>query len=312
MTNQPTEQNKADDRLAGLSPAKRALLELKLKQKQAQSAPQSIVRRETAVEAPLSFAQQRLWFLEQLESGSPAYHIPAIFQLTGELDVPALTASLNEIMQRHESLRTRFTAVNGQPSQQIATDVTITVPVEDLQSLPTEQRETKIAELTAAETRRPFDLTQGQLLRACLLKLSDKEHRLILTKHHIASDGWSRGVLLQELSVLYKDFLHGEQLSLAPLPIQYADFAIWQRDHLAGERLAKQLTYWKNQLAGAPPRLELPTDYPRPAVQAYQGRRLPLTIDQTLYEAMKQVSQQAGTTLFMTLFAAFNCSALSL
>ena len=302
MTNQSTEQNNANDRLAGLSPAKRALLELKLKQKQAQG----ITQRDASDAAPLSFAQQRLWFLEQLEPGSPAYHIPAIFQLQGELNVSALTASLNEIVRRHEALRTHFAAVNGQPSQQIANDVTVSVPLEDLQHTPADQREIEMAKLTAAETRRPFDLSQDSLLRACLLKLAPDEHRLILTMHHIASDGWSRGVLLNELSVLYKDFLSGKRPSLDPLPIQYADFAVWQRKHLAGERLAKQLTYWKNQLAGAPPRLELPADFPRPAGQQYRGNHLPLQIDQTLYEELKRVSQQAGTTLFMTLLAAFN------
>lgn len=306
MTNQPTEQNNLNDRLAGLSPAKRALLEMKLKQKQAQAAPQGVTHREDSGTAPLSFAQQRLWFLEELEPGSPAYHIPAIFQLTGELDVSALTASLNEIVQRHEALRTTFTAVNGQPSQQVSNGVTITVPVEDLQSVPAGQRETEITRLTADETRRPFDLTTGPMLRARLLKLAPNDHRLILTMHHIASDGWSRGVLLRELSALYQDFLAGERPSLAPLPIQYADFAVWQREHLAGERLEKQLNYWKDQLAGAPPRLELPTDFPRPAVQAYRGNHLPVKIDQMLYEELKRVSQEAGTTLFMTLLAAFN------
>ena len=306
MTNQSTEQDNADDRLAGLSPAKRALLELKLKQKQAQETSRGVTPREDFAPAPLSFAQQRLWFLEQLEPGSPAYHIPAIFQLQGELNVPALTASLNEIVQRHEALRTRFTTVNGQPSQQIANDVTVSVPLKDLQHAPADQREIEMAKLTAAETRRPFDLSQDPLLRACLLKLAPDEHRLILTMHHIASDGWSRGVLLNELSVLYKDFLSGKRPSLDPLPIQYADFAVWQRKHLAGERLQKQLTYWKNQLADAPPRLELPTDFPRPAVQQYRGNHLPLKIDQTLYEELKRVSQQTGTTLFMTLLAAFN------
>ncbi len=306
MTNQPTEQNDLNDRLAGLSPAKRALLEMKLKQKQAQAAPQGVTRREDSDAAPLSYAQQRLWFLEELEPGSPAYHIPAIFDLAGELDVPALSASLNEIVQRHEALRTTFTAVNGQPSQQVAENAMISVPVNDLQSVPVAQREAEITRLTAAETRRPFDLTKGPMLRACLLKLAPNKHRLILTMHHIASDGWSRGVLLHELSVLYKDFLNGERPSLDPLPIQYADFAVWQRDYLAGERLDKQLAYWKNQLAGAPPRLELPTDFPRPAVQAYRGNHLPVKIDQALYEELKRVSHEAGTTLFMTLLAAFN------
>ena len=306
MTNQPSEKNEMNDRLAGLSPAKRALLEMKLKQKQRQDAPQSITRRNDSTAAPLSYSQQRLWFLEQLEPGSPAYHIPAIFNLEGELDVPALTFSLNEIVQRHEALRTTFLTINGQPSQHVADDVAITLPVEDLQSMLPAQRENEVARLTADETRRPFDLTQGPLLRACLLKLAPAKHRLILTMHHIASDGWSRSVLLNELSILYKDFLNGKRPSLEPLPIQYADFAVWQREHLAGERLNKQLNYWKNQLAGAPPRLELPTDFPRPAVQAYRGHHLPLKIDQTVYEVLKRISQQAGTTLFMTLFAAFN------
>ncbi len=306
MTNQSTEQNDLNDRLAGLSPAKRALLEMKLKQKQAESVQRGIVSREDAASAPLSFAQQRLWFLEELEPGSPAYHIPAIFHLEGNLDVPALAASLNAVVQRHEALRTTFASVNGQPTQQVNADVKITVPVEDLQSVPADRRESEIARLTAEETRRPFDLTQGPMLRACLLRLAPGEHRLILTMHHIASDGWSRGVLLDELSALYKDFLAGKRPSLDPLPVQYADFAVWQREYLAGDRLEKQLAYWKNQLAGAPPRLELPTDFPRPAVQAYRGTHLPVKIDQTLYEELKRLSQEAGTTLFMTLLAAFN------
>lgn len=314
MTNHHPEQNNLNDRLANLSPAKRALLELKLKQKQAQATSQGITPREDSAIAPLSFAQQRLWFLEQLEPGSPAYHISAIFQLEGELDVAALTASLNEIVQRHEALRTTFTAVNGQPAQQVQKDVAITVPVEDLQGLPTEQRKAEIAKLTATETRRPFNFSQDPFLRACLLKLAPDEHHLVLTMHHIASDGWSKGVLLNELSLLYQDFLAGERLlrqaqdkpSLEPLPIQYADFAVWQREYLAGERLTRQLNYWKKQLAGAPPRLELPTDFPRPAVQAYKGKRMPLKVDQALVEAIQHVGQQVGATLFMTLFAAFN------
>jgi amino acid adenylation domain-containing protein len=307
MTNQPTEQNELDARLAGLSPAKRALLALKLKQKQANTAVSlAITRRSDESAAPLSFAQQRIWFLEELEPGSPAYHIPAIFQLTGELDVPALTASLNEIVQRHEALRTTFTAVNGQPSQKIISNVEVTLPLQDLQKMPPEQQAAEVAYITAEKTRQPFDLSKGPLLRACLLRLAPQEHRLILTMHHTASDGWSRGVLLNELSLLYADFLVGKRPSLDPLPIQYADFAVWQRKWLQGERLNKQLAYWKNQLAGAPPRLELPTDFPRPATQAYRGKHLSLKIDSVLYEGMKRVSQQAGATLFMTLLAAFN------
>ncbi|VAW42369.1 Polyketide synthase modules and related proteins, partial [hydrothermal vent metagenome] len=216
------------------------------------------------------------------------------------------TASLNEIVWRHEALRTTFTAVNGQPSQQIATNVTISLPLEDLQNVPAERREAEIARLTAHEARKPFDLQSGSMLRGCLLKLAPAEHRLILTMHHIASDGWSRRVLLNELSLLYADFLARERPSLDPLPIQYANFAVWQRKWLQEERLNKQLNYWKKQLADAPPRLELPTDFPRPATQAYRGKHLSLKVDAVLLEAMKRVSQQAGATLFMTLLAAFN------
>ena len=254
----------------------------------------------------LSFAQQRLWFFDQLEPGNTAYNIPVAVRLKGPLNLAALEQSLNEIVRRHESLRTTFGKVDGRPVQTIALALTIELPVVDLQKLPKDdEREIEVRRLVTAEAQRPFDLSQGPLLRGTVLRLSDDEHVGLLTMHHIVSDGWSTGILVRELSTLYVAFCAGRSSPLAALPIQYADFANWQRQWLQGEVLETQIAYWKQQLAGAPAIVDLPADYPRPAVQTFRGAHQSLVLPEHLYEGLKALCRQEGVTQFMTLLSAF-------
>nr|MDQ3959312.1 condensation domain-containing protein [Pseudomonadota bacterium] len=213
--------------------------------------------------APLSFAQQRLWFLDQLEPNNTFYNIPAAVRLSGMLDIPALERSINEVLLRHEVLRTVFSEVNGQPVQVITPHQALPLRVIDLSSLPEAGRETEVQHLIAEEVQRPFHLAQGPLLRLMLLRLEEQEHVLLITVHHIVSDDWSMGILFRELATLYQAFVAGSPSPLPDLPIQYADFAEWQRAWFQNQVLEKQLTYWKQQLAEFPPLLELPTDQPR-------------------------------------------------
>jgi amino acid adenylation domain-containing protein len=253
---------------------------------------------------PLSFAQQRLWFLDQLEPGNPAYNIPAVLRLSGRLDPAALEQSLCEIVRRHETLRTTFSTADGRPFQAIAPAPALSLPAIDLQELPENRRDAEAQRIIAEETRRRFDLAQGPLIRAQLLRLGREEHILLLTMHHIVSDGWSRGVLLRELSALYNAFSCGKPTALPELPVQYADFALWQRQWLNGETLEEQVAYWKKQLA-ALPALQFPTDRPRSPAQTYRGASRSLALSQPLTEALRKLSAREGATLFMTLLAAF-------
>ena len=216
---------------------------------------------------PLSFAQQRLWFLDQLEPGSSAYNISRVLRLSGPLNEAALQKALDGMVARHESLRTVFVTVEGSPVQVIQAAGRLELPVVDLRSWQTAAREEEVLRLTTQEAQRPFDLSRDLMLRGRLIRLDQEEHVLLLTMHHIISDGWSMGILFQELSVLYEAFCAGKPSPLPELPIQYADYAEWQREWLQGEVLESQLGYWKQQLEGAPQVLELPTDRPRPAVQ---------------------------------------------
>lgn len=268
----------------------------------------------------LSFSQQRLWFLEQLGSGA-TYTIPAAFQLQGSLNIPALEQALTEIVHRHESLRTTFAQVAGQTRQVIQAPTPVALPVIDLQHVPAVEQEAEVQRLAYQETLRPFDLSRDLMLRATLLRLSNPDaftqhesritplapshHVLLLTLHHIAADGWSLGVLVHELVTLYAAFAQGKPSPLPALPIQYADFAHWQRHWLQGETLEKQLTYWKTQLAGAPALLQLPTDFPRPPVQTFLASKLDFQISTDLTQQLRQLAQRTGATLFMTLLAAF-------
>jgi SAM-dependent methyltransferase/acyl carrier protein len=254
---------------------------------------------------PLSFAQQRLWFLHQLEPDSPAYNVPAAVRLSGQLNVSALERSFNEIIRRHETLRTTFAADHADAVQVIAPVQKLTLPVVHLTHLPEAERELEASRIAAEEARLPFDLTKGSVLRVKLLRLGETEHIVLLTMHHIVSDGWSVGVLIGEVGALYDAFASGKPSPLAELEIQYADFAVWQRRWLTDEILDVQLKYWKERLAGAPPSLNLPTDRPRPDIRSFQGATQTFAIPSTVTEALRALSRREGVTLYMSLMAAF-------
>src|SRR2546421_1328693 len=254
---------------------------------------------------PLSFAQQRLWFLDQWEPNSPLYNVPLAMRLNGSLQLTVLEQSLNEIIRRHESLRTTFATVEGQPVQVIAPSLSLELLTVDLSAVALLEQESEVQRLTSDEAQRPFDLTRGPLLRAQVLRLSERVHVLQFTMHHIISDGWSMEVLFQELSALYAAYATGQPSPLPQLPIQYADFSLWQRQWLQGEELEGQLAYWQQHLVGAPAVLELPTDRPRPAVQTFRGASHYFELSKRLSQGLKRLSQGEGVSLFMTLLAAF-------
>ncbi|HEY9401515.1 MAG TPA: amino acid adenylation domain-containing protein, partial [Pyrinomonadaceae bacterium] len=255
---------------------------------------------------PLSFAQQRLWFLDQLESGVAAYNMPAAVRLTGALNVAALEGALAEIVRRHEALRTNFPLANGEPVQRIAPAAATPLAVLDLRDAhETVEREQLWQQYLDAEARRGFDLTRDPLLRAKLLRTGETEHVLLVTMHHIITDGWSTKVLVMELKALYEAFTTGQPSPLAEPPVQYADYAVWQRAWLQGDALDEQLAYWKRQLAGANTILDLPTDRPRPAVQSFQGAAVTVAFPARLTEDLRELGRREGVTLFMTLLAAF-------
>ncbi|HLF29285.1 MAG TPA: amino acid adenylation domain-containing protein, partial [Anaerolineae bacterium] len=253
---------------------------------------------------PLSFAQQRMWFLYQLDPDSSFYNIPIAVRLNGPLDPALLEKGLNAVVSRHESLRTTFTLAAEQAVQVIAPELAIPLTIIDLRAAPAREHEAQ--QYLLREVTRPFDLATGPLLRATLLQLADEEHVLLLTMHHIVSDSWSGYVLVRELAALYQAERAGEPSPLPALPIQYADFAVWQRGWLRGEFLEAQLAYWKQQLAGASGVLDLPSDHPRPAVQSFRGSMQAFVLPETLHEALNALSRREGVTLFMTLLAAFN------
>jgi amino acid adenylation domain-containing protein len=255
--------------------------------------------------SPLSFAQEGLWFIEQFQPGHCAYNISPAVRLAGPLNVAALEKSLGEIVRRHEALRTTFGWVDENPVQLISAPAAFCLPLVDLTVLPAGQRAERAQELACQEARSPFDLVKGPLFRAALVRMAVEEYELLLSMHHIVSDGWSVGVLFEELSVLYAAFQAGKASPLPELPIQYADYACWQRQWLQGEVLARQLGYWKQQLGGELPVLELPTDRSRPPVQSFQGASQSLRLPPGLQEGLRALGQREGATLFMTLLAAF-------
>lgn len=254
---------------------------------------------------PLSFAQQRLWFLDQMEPGNPFYNLPEAVRLNANLNVYALEQTLQEISRRHEVLRTRFSFIAGEASQVISPPQPMSLPVIDLSLMPDHGSEVAVERLAREEARRPFDLARGPVFRARLLRLNERAHVLLLTIHHIVSDGWSVGILLYETINLYKEFSRGNQSALKELQIQYADYAYWQRRRLQEEKLESQLAYWKKQLEGANPTIELPSDKPRPALQSYHGARESIDISQSLSQSLKDLSRRQGVTLFVTILAAF-------
>nr|WP_323073551.1 non-ribosomal peptide synthetase [Mycetohabitans endofungorum] len=254
---------------------------------------------------PLSFAQQRLWFLAQLEDVSDTYHIPMALSLRGRLDKVAWQQALNALFARHEALRSTFVAVDGQPQVQLLpADKGVPLCWHDLRGIP--NADAQLAQLSSDEVHASFDLTQGPLVRARMIQLADDEYRFLLTQHHIVSDGWSLGVLVRELSTLYATACAGQPNPLPPLAIQYPDYAAWQRQWLSGERLQHQSDYWRTTLAEAPVLLELPTDRPRPAQQSFAGAHVPVRIDAPTTRALKRLSREHDTTLFMTVLAAWS------
>ncbi|HEY7767045.1 amino acid adenylation domain-containing protein, partial [Longimicrobium sp.] len=254
---------------------------------------------------PLSFAQERLWFLERLAPGSTTYNISMAWRLGGALDEAALERSLGEIVRRHESLRTIFAEVDGSPVQVIAPFGGFALPVEDLSELTEADRQAAVRRRVDVEARRPFDLSAGPLFRVALLRLGADDRVLLLSMHHVVSDGWSMGVFIRELSVLYEAYRQGRESPLPELPVQYADYAVWQREQLEGEALERQLAYWRERLAGAPELLALPTDHPRPAVQTFRGATVPVELSLELLERLQRLGRSAGATLYMTLLGAF-------
>ncbi|MBD1229407.1 AMP-binding protein, partial [Xenorhabdus griffiniae] len=291
---------------------KRAVLEKRLaeqlKAREGQQQPACIKPADRHQPLPLSFAQQRLWFISQFDAAaSQAYHLSVTLRLTGQLDYPALKAALDRLIARHESLRTRFILVAGQPCQHIdPADIGFALTCHDLRPIDPALRTQHVAELADSEAQAPFDFAQGPLIRGQLLQLADDEHVLLLTLHHIITDGWSVGVLVQELSIFYLAALDGQPDPLPPLPIQYADYSVWQQEQLQGTAFTEQRDFWCTQLADAPALLTLPTDRPRPAVQTYAGNRVPVQIDADLLASLKVLGQRHNTTLFMTLLSAWS------
>jgi amino acid adenylation domain-containing protein len=266
---------------------------------------QTISPREKRDSAPLSFAQQRLWFLAQLEPNNPFYTIPWSVRLSGDLNIPVLQQALDAIVAHHEVLHTNYISENGNPMQVVAAPRSVELPIIDLQQYGQGEQETQVQKLLQQKSQQPFDLSSDMMLRGCLLKLAPQEHILLLVMHHIAADGWSIGILWKQLTQLYQAFSEGQTNSLEKPPIQHADYAVWQREWLSGEILEQQLSYWQQQLAGAKPLLELPTDRPRPAVQTYRGASQSFILSQSLSDGLKQLGRQEGVTLYMTLLAAF-------
>jgi amino acid adenylation domain-containing protein/non-ribosomal peptide synthase protein (TIGR01720 family) len=258
-----------------------------------------------AAAMPASFAQERMCFLDELEGDSPAYHIPVAIGLQGPLDLPALESSLQSIVARHEILRTTFASADERPAQIIHPESALVLTVVELGELPVAERAAAAAEEARIEARRPFDLARGPLLRARLLRVDDRSSTLLLTLHHIVTDGWSMAVLVRELGALYAATLRGEPPALPPLPIQYADHAVWQRHWLQGEVLDRQLAYWKRTLEGAPEALDLPTDRPRPPVMRHRGARVDFPVPAALHAAVKELCRRDDLTPYMVLLAGF-------
>ena len=301
------DSDKLTERLATLSPAKRALLELKLQQGRGRTAAQmTIPRRAQRGLAPLSFAQQRLWVLDQLEPESFAYNERSAVRLDGPLDIGALRSALSAIVERHEVLRTTYGLTDeGEPVQQIGAAVDIELPVIDISEIAESQRDDAVQRIAAELRERSFDLRNDLPLRLALVKLSANSHVLVEVKHHIASDGWSSGIFSRELAAIYSALSQGRPNPLGELPVQYADYSLWQREWLQGEVLDKQLAYWKEQLKDIPV-LELPMDGRRDGSLNRAGAKQSVTLSKSLADRLKALSRQEGATLFMTLLTAFH------
>jgi non-ribosomal peptide synthetase component F/acyl carrier protein len=265
----------------------------------------AITRRDDSHKTLLSFAQESLWFLEQLNPQNAAYNIPVTLRIEGQLEVTVLEQSLNQIFQRHETLRSKFIAPEGQAVEIVFSEANLPVDSIDLENFAVEQRESLIVQLATEEAKTTFNLTDDALIRVKLLRLSTTEHVLLLTMHHAIADGWSLGILVQELATLYEAFATGKPSPLPPLEIEYGDFALWQRQQMPEERLETQLEYWKQNLSGSLPVIDLPADRPRPAKQTFKGAKRSLELSKSLLQDLKVLSQRQEVTLFMTLLTAF-------
>ncbi|HEV2734194.1 MAG TPA: condensation domain-containing protein, partial [Longimicrobiaceae bacterium] len=254
---------------------------------------------------PLSFAQQRLWFIDQLEPGSAAYNMPFALRLRGRFDPAVLERAVTEIVRRHETLRTVFATVDGEPAQVVRDASPVALAVTDLRSLPAERREAEVHRIAWEEAVRPFDLAAGPLLRVSAVRLGEAEWGVLFTMHHIVSDAWSMGVLIREVSALYDALAAGREAELPALPVQYADYAAWQRGWLTGETLEARLGFWRERLRGASPLLELPTDRPRPQVQGPRGASVAVHLPAEVSRGLRTLSRREGATAFMTLLAAW-------
>jgi amino acid adenylation domain-containing protein len=293
-----------------LSPKKQELLELLLKErkKKIASTPEKpvsdrIARRKKHSPAPLSFAQQRLWFMDQLDPGTPAFNIPAAIRFLGPLDTDVLKRCFAEIVKRHETLRTTFASEDGKPVQVISESAEYELSTIDLRHLPEDERMKEVQRMITSDCQRPFDLTRCPLMRSTLLLLGERDQVMVLMMHHIIGDVWSIRVIMRELAALYEAYSKGRSSPLSELPIQYADYSIWQQDSLQGAFLQSQLAYWKQKLAGMPEELELPTDYPRPPVQSVWGARHFMHIHRELADASRNLGRVENASLFMTLLA---------
>jgi len=298
------------NRIANLSPEKQALFAKRLlserSKQQATARIPALPRRAAFSPCPLSFAQERLWFLAQMDPDSPFYHIAGVVRMEGRLHEALLEQALNESIRRHEALRTTFINVNDKVMQRIEQHCAIRLMLTDLSALPAHSQTGEMKKIELAEAARPFDLEQGPLLRARLVKLAEQRHLLLMTMHHIISDGWSLGLLIEEVSGFYETFSQGQPSAKPELSLQYADFACWQRERMRDGLYAEQLSYWTQRLASAPTLLELPTDRPRPSELSYRGAGHSFTLNAELTGALRQLSRATDTTLFMVLIAAFN------
>ncbi|MGH7594632.1 MAG: condensation domain-containing protein, partial [Gemmatimonadales bacterium] len=295
-------------RLAGLSPTKRALLErgaLGAMTRSTVGGAATITRRPPDSPAPMSFAQELVWVLERTNPGS-TYNLSRLARIRGGLDCDALQRSVDALVARHEILRTTFAVVDGEPRQLIQEPRPVPIDRIDLRAMPESERDPEIIRRARVLMARPFNLAVDLQLRTTLFQLHADDHVLLLESHHIATDGWSRSILLRELTLLYDGFHSGKPVELPALAIQYADFAVWQRSYLRGEALERELAYWRRQLAGAPARLELPTDRPRPMGPSFAGAKRTAWLPPALLERLRHLSQEHGVTLYMTLLAAFD------
>ena len=255
---------------------------------------------------PASFAQQRLWFLDQLHPSQSVYNMVYAVRFEAPIKFAELERSLNEIVRRHESLRTTFTSIDGQPMQVIKTHRDFTLPLVELSQLPPAEREVQSQAYAEQEAGQPFDLAKGPLLRTTLMRLGERENVLLVVMHHIVSDGWSMGIFLRELATLYEAFSQNRQSPLPELPVQYADYAAWQREWLQGDALEEQVSYWRAHFSDAPAALELAADRPRPPIQTFKGATRYTDLPASLVDRLRALSRAEGVTLFMTLLAAFD------